>query len=212
MKIKRREITPKTAKGFLQVFGSNISSELVQTVNARTLWRWLEVKTDFSDWIKRRIQDGQFDENKDFVIVPQKKVIDKINKLETTLIEYHITLDMAKHLAMLERNPKGREAREYFISCEKELFEVKEKIQHHEERLFSLENEPLSLQGFTQLSLVDRKKQRSTIWEVWRNTNAVSKELNYRRIQVAKEVNLIINGMTSYRFRRLTGAGGLVRD
>lgn len=87
-----------------------------------------------------------------------------------------------------------------------------QKVQDLKYQIFKLENDPLTLQGFTQLSLKDRKKQRSQIWEIWRKTHATLPALNYRRIQVARQVNLIINGMTSYRFRQLTGAGGLVRD
>ncbi|WP_240536708.1 phage antirepressor KilAC domain-containing protein [Bartonella sp. WD12.1] len=33
--------------------------------------------------------------------------------------EYHLTLDMAKELAMVERNEKGKQARQYFIECER---------------------------------------------------------------------------------------------
>ncbi len=36
-------------------------------------------------------------------------------------VEYHLTLDMAKELSMVERNKKGRQARRYFIECEKKL-------------------------------------------------------------------------------------------
>lgn len=36
-------------------------------------------------------------------------------------IEYHLTLDMAKELSMVERNEKGKQARRYFIECEKNL-------------------------------------------------------------------------------------------
>jgi anti-repressor protein len=34
-------------------------------------------------------------------------------------VEYHLTLDMAKELAMVERNEKGKQARLYFIEMEK---------------------------------------------------------------------------------------------
>ncbi len=34
-------------------------------------------------------------------------------------MEYHLTLDMAKHLSMIERNDKGHQVKEYFIECEK---------------------------------------------------------------------------------------------
>ena len=36
-------------------------------------------------------------------------------------IEYFVTLDMAKQLAMVENNEKGKQARQYFIECEKQL-------------------------------------------------------------------------------------------
>lgn len=38
-----------------------------------------------------------------------------------TKIEYFLTIDTAKELAMVERNEKGRQARRYFIECEKQL-------------------------------------------------------------------------------------------
>lgn len=93
-------------------------------MNARNVWKWLEIKTAFSHWIKRRIEDGQFDEDVDFAVVKN----DKVKKQEVTTdvgscIEYYVSLDMAKHLCMLERNAKGKEARNYFIKMEAELLE-----------------------------------------------------------------------------------------
>jgi len=33
--------------------------------------------------------------------------------------EYHVSLDMAKELSMVDRGAKGKEVRKYFIDCEK---------------------------------------------------------------------------------------------
>lgn len=67
-----------------------------------------------------------FQEDADFVCV-YKKPVSKQSSTENTekpsggrpLLEYYITLDMAKELAMVERNDKGKEARRYFIECER---------------------------------------------------------------------------------------------
>ena len=100
---------------------SAINGELQQTVNARDLHGFLESKQDFSTWIKNRVEQYDFVENQDFITL-HKKMEREIGG--TTRIEYHITLDMAKELAMVERNEKGKQARQYFIECEKKLREV----------------------------------------------------------------------------------------
>ena len=89
----------------------------LNVVSARDLHKYLEVKAQFSDWIKRMIQYG-FEENQDYTSI-LKNV--KREKGGTTLKEYAITLDMAKEIAMIQRSEKGKQARQYFIECEKRL-------------------------------------------------------------------------------------------
>lgn len=95
---------------------SAINGELQQTVNARELHAFLEVQTRFNDWIAARIEKYGFVENQDFVSF--LKTTKKPNGGRPA-IDYHISLDMAKELAMVERNEKGKQARQYFIACEK---------------------------------------------------------------------------------------------
>lgn len=97
-----------------------LNGQPTELVNARELHAFLEIGRDFSNWIKARIQQYSFVENDDFVLIRQNGRI-KIQGGDRKSLDYFITLDMAKELAMVERNEKGRQARRYFIECEREL-------------------------------------------------------------------------------------------
>ena len=104
----------------IKIQPQTINGNAVETVNAKELYEFLEVRSKFADWIKNRISDYDFVENQDFTTVSKN--------LENggRIIEYYITLDMAKELSMVERNDKGRQARKYFIECEKQLMQPKQ--------------------------------------------------------------------------------------
>lgn len=96
----------------------NIGGVAVPTCNARELHCYLEVKRVFAAWIRGRITKYGFTEGADFIT----EVISQSGKNPSggrPELEYHLTLDMAKELAMVENNPMGREARRYFIECER---------------------------------------------------------------------------------------------
>lgn len=97
----------------IKISNNKISDFEVKTVNARELHDFLEVKSRFNDWINNRIRDFGFVENQDFVTVTKNLVSGGIQK------EIHLSIDMAKELSMVERNEKGRQARQYFIEMEK---------------------------------------------------------------------------------------------
>lgn len=90
-----------------------------KAVSARELYDFLEVNTKFSDWCNRMFEYG-FDENKDYIVVMLKNENNSKGG-RSTLIDYALTMDCAKEISMLQRSPKGKQAREYFIQCEKEL-------------------------------------------------------------------------------------------
>lgn len=105
------------------VFTGTIDSQPAQLCNARELHAFMAVLRDFTTWIKGRISKFDFIEGVDFVkLIGSPDLVNQTrggNKKETT--DYHLTLDMAKELAMVENNDKGREARRYFIECEKQV-------------------------------------------------------------------------------------------
>ena len=97
----------------IQISNNKISDSEVKTVNARELHQFLEVKSRFNDWINNRIRDFGFLENQDFVTVTKNLVSGGSQK------EIYLSIDMAKELSMVERNEKGKQARQYFIEMEK---------------------------------------------------------------------------------------------
>lgn len=88
-------------------------------VSARELHSFLEATERFSNWFERQLQYG-FEENIDYVGC---KVFNTLANQE--LDDYAIVLDMAKELSMLSRSEKGKQARKYFIDCEKKVLTKK---------------------------------------------------------------------------------------
>jgi len=100
----------------IPVTDRTINESLIPTVDARELHQFLGSKRRFADWIKERIDLYDFIEKVDYAI---HKNVTQYNQVDT--IDYFISLDMAKEICMVERNDKGKQARLYFIECEKRL-------------------------------------------------------------------------------------------
>ena len=102
-------------KALIPLGSSVIDGADEQTIDARDLHDFLEVGTHFNKWIARRIQEYSFIEDQDFCSILTKSTGGRPSR------EFHLSLDMAKELAMVERNDRGRQARQYFITCERQL-------------------------------------------------------------------------------------------
>ncbi len=99
----------------INITKTTINDEEVNAVNARELWQKLESKQRFTDWIKDRLEG--FAEGQDYVFHKITKNLPRGGRPE---VDYIISLDVAKHIAMLERNEQGRKIRQYFIEVEKQ--------------------------------------------------------------------------------------------
>ena len=102
----------------IPILFADVGGEQIQTCNARELHSFLDVGKDFSTWIKDRIKKYDFIEGVDFAKI-DSPVSGKQRGGDRRSIEYYISLSMAKELSMVERNAKGKEARLYFIECER---------------------------------------------------------------------------------------------
>jgi phage anti-repressor protein len=106
----------------IPVVETEIDGDLVETCNARDLHAFLGVKRDFSNWIKIRINQYKFEVNVDYLKVIAKSGENPLGGRPEQ--EYHLTLDMAKELAMVENNDQGRQVRRYFIERERQALAV----------------------------------------------------------------------------------------
>ncbi|EJW1331904.1 antA/AntB antirepressor family protein [Campylobacter jejuni] len=98
----------------IQIYNDKTIGAEINSANAREIFQFLNSLQDYSNWIKNRISHYNFIENQDYII---EIVYTKGRPRK----EYYVTLDMAKELCMVENNEKGRQARRYFIDCEKRL-------------------------------------------------------------------------------------------
>jgi len=96
--------------------GSELMPEVVNgKVDARAVHEALEVSSQFDKWFERRVAEFGFVEGEDFQSFVTK------SPLGRPRTDFVVSLDMAKELAMVERNEMGRKMRRYFIECEKRV-------------------------------------------------------------------------------------------
>lgn len=103
LKVIENELVPvyETSTGEKVVYGS----ELHEVLGAPSVYR---------EWSKRRLTDIDAEEDADFTTVEIPTVSGGAPKKD-----HIIKLDIAKEMAMLERNEKGKQVRRYFIQVEK---------------------------------------------------------------------------------------------
>ena len=96
----------------IPLHSQTIDGNAVETVNARELHTFLESKQDFSTWIKNRIEKYEFVENADYLL---HKFMEQTPSGAKHKTDYYVSVGMAKELAMVENNDKGKQARKYFM-------------------------------------------------------------------------------------------------
>jgi phage anti-repressor protein len=105
----------------LNISTSLMNDETIQTINGRDLHKALEIKRDFSHWIKDQIERLRLVENRDFTTTYLNILKDaQSGRGGHNKIDYHFSIDVAKHISMMCGTDKGFEVREYFINIEKE--------------------------------------------------------------------------------------------
>ena len=89
-------------------------------VSARDLHEFLEVGADYRHWFPRMCEYG-FTEGEDFNPVKIDRVQEEGGRMVSRVVDDAIlSIDMAKEICMIQRNEKGKQARQYFLALERD--------------------------------------------------------------------------------------------
>lgn len=146
-----------------------------QLVSARELHEFLGVSKHITQWIKPYIKDDNdygFELNVDFMRIDGE--VNPTNGLPT--VDFAITIEMAKELSMVSKTEKGKQARKYFIQCEKKLKEV-------------VQTKPTCIEDVLISSLQEMKALRLEINNTKKEVNGLKEENQNIRDLVALNPN-----------------------
>ncbi|MFF8817314.1 antA/AntB antirepressor family protein [Leucobacter sp. NPDC015123] len=87
-----------------------------QAVSGRELHEFLELGRDYTTWFKKMVEYG-FAEGVDYL--PISGEVAREGRGTVARTDHALTLDMAKHIGMVQRTERGRQIRDYFIEVEK---------------------------------------------------------------------------------------------
>ena len=179
-------IKDKTMNELIIIRPTLINGAEVNSVNARDLHAVLESKTDFSNWIKRRLEETDAVENVDFIVFTKNGENSNGGRPQ---VEYILSTDIAKEIAMLERNEIGKKVRRYFIEAEK---------------AYKRDKTAVSQLDYMQMQLNLMKEQDRKIHELEDKTDEIHKE----QLKTKHNINRLLSNdryMTIIAFMKLYG-------
>lgn len=92
------------------------TDEGVQAVMGRNLHEFLGIGRDYTNWFKQMAEYG-FEQGVDY-LAKNGEVQDSLGRSRQRH-DHVISLDMAKEISMIQRTEKGKQARQYFLECER---------------------------------------------------------------------------------------------
>ena len=89
---------------------------------------WREVTTPYTNWFKQMVGYG-FSEGQDYSLIEEETAGHPVSpNLARPRHNHIITLDMAKEISMIQRTERGKQARQYFIECERRMKQLQPEV------------------------------------------------------------------------------------
>lgn len=188
----------------LQTKAHYFKGQEIHGINARHLHQALQVGKMYAHWIKNRIKQCGFVENMDFLIV-QNTAVD-LPKLASSKggdkrsVEYIISVDMAKHLCLMEKNEIGRAIRQHFITAEQQLKQIAPKV--YRNTLAKTQE---------RLSAIDRNREMTNAIQDWETRNQKGQKPYHYSVE-QEMLDSVVLGVNVRKWKAERGIKGNVRD
>lgn len=134
-------------------------------VSGRELHEFLEVKTAYKDWFPRMCEYG-FSEETDFCSILSESTGGRPST------DHVLKLDMAKELAMIQRTPKGKEARQYFLKVEK-AWNSPEMITKRAMEILDRQVKSLTLTTLQQEQIINELQPKASYYDLILQNNSL---------------------------------------
>jgi phage anti-repressor protein len=172
-------------------------------VSAKALHGALGVGRDFTTWIKARIKQYEFNEGVDYTSVEDlsSPVSGSTKARQQREHDYLITLNMAKELAMVERNEQGRAVRRYFIACEEKLQRIAPRV-----------TAELRQQLKARITAASYFKPMCAALELARTEQGRKTLAHHYTTESNMISRLVLGGMTAKQWAQASGVAGDPRD
>ena len=139
-----------------------------QLVSGRELHKFLGIETKYEDWFPRMTEYG-FTESIDYHALKIENVVNNRTYYKT---DHAMKLDMAKEVSMIQRNEKGKQARQYFLEVEKAWNSpdmiMKRALQIADKRVITLqtENNQLQLESSVQKQQIAELQPKASYYDL----------------------------------------------
>jgi anti-repressor protein len=94
-----------------------IGERTVLSISARDLHTFLESRADFTTWMKKQIERVRLVEGRDYLL---HSFVEQLPSGAKSKIDYFLSMESGKHVAMMSGSERGHEVREYFLECERQ--------------------------------------------------------------------------------------------
>lgn len=162
-------------------------------VDGRRLHAFLQVETPYTIWFERMCEYG-FVENVDFNFNKNVRVQKEGERnVSREIITHSMTIDMAKEISMIQRNERGKQARQYFIECEKRLKALPQKPMTQSEIIAAMANQNVEMERRMALAEAKQEQQAKEIQGI-RETITLRPDDDWRG-KTTKLINKIVEAM-----------------